>query len=117
MPRFWQNIQGDRTQIIVTPHDLRRPAHYKTGGMRRTGQEQAAWDARPTKRIAPYITAAANTTALSLKHQIAKVTAAHDDEAEPSTQRDRESNTTCGSARAPTATTTSPQTRQKWPTT
>ena len=83
MPRFWKNIQGGRTQIIVTPHDLRRPAHYKTGGMRRTGQEQAAWDARPTKRIAPYITAAANTTALSLKHQIAKVTAAHDDEAEP----------------------------------
>ena len=70
MPRFWDNVRGDRTQIVLQEHHTRRPAGAKTGGMRRTKAEQSRWDNRPTHRAATVQDAPCKTSA-GLRDEIA----------------------------------------------
>ena len=83
MDRFWGNIKGDRTQIILTAEHTKLPAHSKTGGMRRTARQREKWDERPVTRVAPPISAGRGTTTEQINRQIAAITAAHEDHSEP----------------------------------
>jgi hypothetical protein len=83
MPRFWNNIKGDRTQIILKKGDLRRPAHAKQGGMRRTAAQQREWNLRPTNRPAPSIKTSKGTTVAELNNQIDRAVKAHSAGSDP----------------------------------
>jgi len=83
MPRFWRNVSGDRTRTEVLPAHLRRPAHSKTGGMRRTKAQTKEWDTRPTHRLAPEISLTERSTGIDLQQQLQHIVHAHDAKSEP----------------------------------
>ena len=83
MPRFWKNIRGDRTQIMLRPEHMRVPAWSKTGGMRRTTAERARWDERPTKQIAPAIRTNRSTTTDDIREMVDRAVTAHDRGSDP----------------------------------
>ena len=71
MDRFWKNVMGNRTQLVITDEHLKAPdgsirrgqtktnlqkvrphtIHKKVGAMRRTQKERADWDTRPQRQI------------------------------------------------------------------
>ena len=83
MGRFWKNIQGDRTMIMVTADHVRRPAGCRTGGMRRTVAQVRNWDTRPTKTIAPAVVTTAKTTKEDIRGMVDETVRAHARQCEP----------------------------------
>jgi hypothetical protein len=83
MDRFWKNIRGDRTQIMLTPDHTRLPAWSKTGGMRRTARDRAQWNERPTNRIAPTIHTHRHTTTQDISTMVTNAVRAHERGSDP----------------------------------
>ena len=83
MPRFWRNVHGDRTQLVIGKGHLRVPANAKTGGMRRTSAQAAEWDVRPTTRIAPLVRIPHGGGSDDLNSQLRGIVTAHTNRADP----------------------------------
>ena len=78
MERFWRNIEGDRTQIIVTPEHLRTPGDQThTAGMRRTTTEKRRWEPRPTRHIKSSIALSGEGQAKQLAAQLRDAVTCH----------------------------------------
>ena len=72
MDRFWANIHGDRTYLVVADEHL-QPPHTHSGGMRRTEKERTRWDTRPNRKIS-HATPTSPTRAELCQHLVDNVT-------------------------------------------